>query len=149
MENRSTMAQPFFCCCLLKIQQLLLWRYISKKDFNKPSHRFLCVCWEYCKSFPYFHNWNTKKLPMTERILLSRSSELEVWRSNHHRCGAQRVAWPFEIMPFDSIQLSMILASIVVHPIKVGRTAGIKPPSCMRKHNKRPQLGNGKLNRIV
>lgn len=53
---------------------------------------------------------------------------LKVQRPNHHGSGAQGVAGAFEVMPFDAIELSVVLSSCVEHPIEIGWATGVKPP---------------------
>lgn len=53
---------------------------------------------------------------------------LKVQRPNHHGSGAQGVAGAFEVMPFDAIELSVVLSGCVEHPIEIGWATGVKPP---------------------
>jgi len=54
---------------------------------------------------------------------------LEVVGSYHHRCGAQGVAGAFEVVPFDAVEFSDVVADCVIDPVQVGETTGIKPPT--------------------
>lgn len=54
---------------------------------------------------------------------------LEVVGPHHHGGGAQGVAWAFEVVPLDAVELPDVVADNVVHTVQVGETTGIKPPT--------------------
>lgn len=53
----------------------------------------------------------------------------EVRWPDHHCGGLQRVARAFPVVPLDPIEAIRVLALLVVDPVQVGRTAGVKPPA--------------------
>lgn len=53
----------------------------------------------------------------------------EARRSDHHCSGLQRVARASPVVPFDPVEAISVLAQLVILPVQVGRTAGIKPPT--------------------
>lgn len=64
-------------------------------------------------------------------------SPSEVCRPDHHGCGLERVAGPLPVVPLDAVELVCALLLWVVHPVEVGRTAGVEPPACEHKTQQR------------
>lgn len=59
----------------------------------------------------------------------SSTRSCEVNRPDHHCGGFQRVARAFPVVPLDPVEAIGVLALLVVDPVEVGRTTGVKPPA--------------------
>lgn len=49
----------------------------------------------------------------------------------------QGVAGASEVVPLDAVELPDVVADCVVDPVQVGETAGVKPPTWVKRNKKR------------
>lgn len=110
------------------------WRLLSDNEVTL-QHPYPCMLLSWSPS-PFTSDSDSRAAEGSDILVCSRIHHwklLKVQGPNHHGGGTQGVAGAFEVVPLDTIELSMVLSSCIEHPIEIGGATGIKPPAWKHK----------------